>query len=448
MVSNTVSRRRMLYICHNHASVMPGGVETYVSELYDAMRHSPEFEPFLMARLGIASPDGFYSHSGTPFRPIGNDPCQYFFETSGFDTFYLTLHDKDVYSRFFHEFLLAVQPDLVHFQHAVHMGYDLILQARKTLPHAPIIMTLQEYLPICHNSGQMVRTYDRELCRSASPRRCHECFPQIAPQEFFARKRFLQTYLSLVDLFLAPSRFLLERYVEWGIPREKIRYEDYGRLPVEAVVTPPKERPRNRIGYFGQFNPFKGVDVLLKAMKILAEDQANTPPQVLPAESYQPSSVRRAHLWLHGSNLEMHPEEFQDEFKILVESAKSNVTLTGRYDRNDLPQLMAATDWVVVPSIWWENSPLVIQEAFLYGRPVICSDIGALAEKVSHDVNGLHFRRDDPHSLAETIREAVSTPGLWEKLRAGIPKVHSIKDHVEVLTEIYLAALRGRKASP
>ena len=56
---------------------------------------------------------------------------------------------------------------------------------------------------------------------------------------------------------------------------------------------------------------------------------------------------------------------------------------------------MAEIDWVVVPSIWWENSPLVIQEAFLHGRPVICSDIGGMAEKVRHGVDGLHFRVGD-----------------------------------------------------
>ena len=57
---------------------------------------------------------------------------------------------------------------------------------------------------------------------------------------------------------------------------------------------------------------------------------------------------------------------------------------------------MARIDWVVVPSIWWETGPLVVMEAFQYGRPVICSDIGGMSEKVTDGVNGLHFRRRDP----------------------------------------------------
>src|ERR1044071_1235531 len=104
---------------------------------------------------------------------------------------------------------------------------------------------------------------------------------------------------------------------------------------------------------------------------------------------------------------------------------------------------MANFDWVVVPSIWWENSPLVIQEAFQHGRPVICSDIGGMAEKVAHGVNGLHFRAGDARSLASTIRTAAETPGLWERLREGIQPVYPMATHVAALTEIYDALLRN-----
>ena len=82
------------------------------------------------------------------------------------------------------------------------------------------------------------------------------------------------------------------------------------------------------------------------------------------------------------------------------------MTLAGKYAHDDLPRLMAEVDWVVVPSRWWENSPLVIQEAFLHQRPVICSDIGGMAEKVADGVDGLHFRAGDPRSLARVLERA------------------------------------------
>jgi glycosyltransferase involved in cell wall biosynthesis len=102
---------------------------------------------------------------------------------------------------------------------------------------------------------------------------------------------------------------------------------------------------------------------------------------------------------------------------------------------------MANLDWVVVPSVWWENSPLVIQEAFHFGKPVICSDIGGMAEKVRDGVDGLHFRAADPRSLAEVIRTAAKTPGLWDRLRAGIRPVYPMDMHAATLGRIYTELL-------
>src|SRR3712207_5830979 len=116
---------------------------------------------------------------------------------------------------------------------------------------------------------------------------------------------------------------------------------------------------------------------------------------------------------------------------------RSTVTVGGSYTRAEVPELMAKTDWVVVPSIWWENSPLVIQEAFQHGRPVICSDIGGMAEKGRDGVDGLHFRRGDAEHLAEVMRRAATTPGLWDQLADGIPEVHPMGRHVANMTTLY-----------
>lgn len=421
----------MLYVSHNHPSVRPGGAEAYALELYEGMRRSEEFEPILLARVGPPMSNAFEPRMDTPFLPFDGDDHQYLLHTDNadFDWFYGTLRGKTLYTRHFREFLLAHRPDVVHFQHTLFLGYDLIREVRNTLPDAPIVYTLHEMLPICHRHGQMLRTKNDELCHESSPRRCHECFPDIPPRDFFRRERFIQSHLSLVDLFLAPSCFLLERYVDWGIPREKIRFEDYGRHTVRRTAKSDEERPRNRIGFFGQFSRHKGVHVLLEAMSILAEETLD---------------VR---LWLHGANLSLQPKSFQAEFNRLLEATRPNVTLVGRYEHAELPQLMAETDWVVVPSIWWENSPLVIQEAFQYGRPVICGDIGGMAEKATHGVNGLHFRAGDPASLAATIREAVNSPGLWERLSNAIPDIYRMEDHVAAVSAMYRALLDGAHPS-
>jgi glycosyltransferase involved in cell wall biosynthesis len=121
------------------------------------------------------------------------------------------------------------------------------------------------------------------------------------------------------------------------------------------------------------------------------------------------------------------------------------VCLVGAYGQDEVARLMANVDWVVVPSIWWENSPLVIQEAFQHGRPVICSDIGGMAEKVEAGTNGLHFRAGDATHLAETLTRAATTPGLWEHLHAGIRGVPPMDAHVDVLIATYRSLLAAKQ---
>src|SRR5581483_10214998 len=338
----------------------------------------------------------------------------------------------DVYTRFYRQFLLAYRPDVVHFQHTLFLGYDILRETRRTLPDAAIVYTLHEYVPICHNNGQMFRT-SGERCTAASPRRCHECFPQYSPQDFFLRERFIKSHLGVVDRFVSPSHFLAERYVDWGIPADRIVVEENGRRPVAPFngEEEPARKSPDRFGYFGQFTAFKGSDVLMEAMQILADRRP------APTANGRPSRRARPTLRLHGANIAHQPEEFQAKFRRLLDAAGGDVTLVGRYRPDELPALMRAVDWVVVPSIWWENAPLVIQEANAFGRPVICSDIGGVAEKVTDGVDGLHFRAGDPASLAEVMERAVRTPGLWDRLRAGIRPVHSLDRHVACLGDLY-----------
>jgi glycosyltransferase involved in cell wall biosynthesis len=69
-----------------------------------------------------------------------------------------------------------------------------------------------------------------------------------------------------------------------------------------------------------------------------------------------------------------------------------------------------------------------------------------MAEKVTDGVNGLHFAAGDAASLAQAIARAASTPGLWQKLAAGVPKVYDIAEQVRVMDDVY-AGLLARRAS-
>jgi glycosyltransferase involved in cell wall biosynthesis len=457
-VDGVTGRRTVLFICHNHPSVRPGGAEAYALELHRYLRDSDEFEPIFLAKGGPPLSPVERPHIGTCTSLVGAAPDEYFFYMDGYeyDWIFGTIpHDKELYTKHLRGFLRAVQPDIVHLQHTMFFGYDVLREIRNTLPSAAIVYTLHEFMPICHRQGQMLRTVDDQPCLEESPRRCHECFPEISPQTFFLRKRFIQSHLMLVDLFLAPSEFLRQRYIDWGIPAERIRTEEYGRTLAPPTPEPEAREVRNRFAFFGQLTPYKGVQVLLEAIALLLEkDHEEDDPLIRALEAAAMGGTQvasapaaRPDVRIYGANLDLHPGRFQNRVRELLEQTRAAVTLIGRYDHMQLPQLMADVDWVIVPSVWWENSPLVIQEAFHFRRPVICGDIGGMAEKVRDGVDGLHFKAGDPSSLARTIEAAVETPGLWDRLREGIEPVYLMSDHVAALGEIYAGLLERTEIS-
>ena len=97
---------------------------------------------------------------------------------------------------------------------------------------------------------------------------------------------------------------------------------------------------------------------------------------------------------------------------------------------------MAECDYLLIPSRWWENSPVVIQEAFAAGLPVICSGIGGMAEKVKDGVSGLHFRVNDPVDLARVILAGANST-LHEKLRTNLPSPFGAEEMARRYLSVY-----------
>jgi glycosyltransferase involved in cell wall biosynthesis len=246
------------------------------------------------------------------------------------------------------------------------------------------------------------------------------------------RKRFIQSHLALVDEFVVPSEHVRGRYVDWGLPPRRVTVAPYLMEPRDRLPDRPAERMRNRFAYFGQLNPYKGVDVLLEAMDVLGADFDG-------------------HLWIHGANLDKQAQSFRSRFEEVLHADRPTVTFAGPYERARLHRLLEETDWVVVPSIWPETGPLTAMEALQHGRPVICSDVGGMAEKVADGHNGLHFRRGDAAHLAEVMASAVTSSGLWDRLRSGIPARFpqwEAEQHLATMAAVYDRALAARRPAP
>ncbi len=153
-------------------------------------------------------------------------------------------------------------------------------------------------------------------------------------------------------------------------------------------------------------------------------------------------------LSLHGGTAHQS-EAFMERFNAALAAAPA-ARHRGAYGGADLGALMAEVDWVVVPSVWWENAPLVILEAFRHGRPVICGDVGGMAEMVRDGVDGLHAPVGDPAGLAAVLRRAAERPEMWDRLASGIVLPKTIAqvagDYLSLYQELLGRRVPGSRA--
>ncbi len=410
--------KRLLIVAHNHPLFFPGGAEIAAYDLFKQIRQQAGYKPFFLAAAAGVSRK---IHEGTPFQSLVDAPDEVLFWGDAYDYFYHSQKILNFMYVDFKRFLQQLKPDVIHFHHIVRIGLEAIQIARKVLPNVKIVFTIHEYLLICNRDGQMVRKHNNELCEYASPDRCHQCFPEFSPPQFKMREVFIKSHLNLVDLFISPSYFLANRFIEWGIPQEKMQVLENGR----QVTSPAPHRrlqegeQRNVLGYFGQINPYKGVLLLLEAVQYLVNHEFTD-----------------FHLELFGNVASGFPE-FEEELFEILEEYKDNISYNGKYKQSEIPELIQEIDWVIVPSTWWENSPLVIQEVFMHKRPIICSNIGGMAEKVENNVTGLHFRARNAVSLAKVMKNSCSDVELWEKLVGNIQPRLSIEESAKQHIQLY-----------
>ncbi|MBR9911226.1 MAG: glycosyltransferase family 4 protein [Gammaproteobacteria bacterium] len=411
----SLTDKRILIVSHGHPDFNKGGAELAAYNMYQALRRQG-VDAWFLARTDMMP------HGGAAFSTRG-DEREILFHTT-MDDFFLfsNINTRHLWADF-RELLQRIQPDVVHFHHYIHFGIEALKIVKTTLPASRLVLTLHEYLAICRNGGQMITTDTKpKLCYGASTTDCHRCFPKHSPADFYLRERYLKAFFELVDAFVSPSQFLKQRYVDWGIPANSITVIENGQPPVSkpAFRYPVATEGKVHLAYFGQINPFKGLHVLFSALDFL------------------PKKLRKKlHIDVHGANLESQESSYQKELMTLFKKNKDIIDFHGRYEARELYDIMKDVDWVVMTSIWWENSPMVIQEAFNYGRPLLVSDIGGMAEKVEDGRTGLHFRAGKPASLAHALEKIINNPALRDEFAANITPPLSIDDCLQRHLPLY-----------
>ncbi|MDE8344862.1 MAG: glycosyltransferase [Acidocella sp.] len=352
----------------------------------------------------------------------------------------------------FAEVLDRVKPDLVHVGHLNHLSTSMLREA--SLREIPIVYTLHDYWLMCPR-GQFMQMFPVDpknlwaACDGQEDRKCAErCYSRYysgAPDEHQAdvaywsdwvgrRMHHIREVTELVDQFIAPARYLHDRYRdEFGLPQQKLTYLDYGFA---------RERMAGRLrdvgepftfGYIGTHIPAKGIHDLIRAFGNLRGDTM---------------------LRIWGRPNGQETEALKEIAKKLPGHVSQRIEWVSEYRNQEITRdVFNRCDAIVVPSIWVENSPLVIHEAQQARVPVITANVGGMAEYVSHEVNGLLFEHRSSMSLSEQMQRFVDDPEFAARLGArgylydesgDIPE---IGEHVEQIEKIYIEVLKRRSSS-
>ena len=409
------SSPKIAIVCHSYPSVTKGGAEVAAYALFRGLRHIG-FDAIFIGACDEA-----------------NRHRLAFSDNNEFAVYY----DSERYERFYHLAARSVEEqvvrtirdqrvDVVNFHHFLNIGLNS-LRAVRAMPAMQCFYTMHEFLAMCNNDGQMVTRGSQLLCSQATNEACVNCFPEFLRSQFTMRKETMMDVFGRFDGFIAPSQFLADRFVKWGLPGDRTVVIENGLLGSTLHQRKLKADSVWTFGYFGQVNPYKGVDVILEAAELIAAD----------AQLANTMRVR-----IHGNFVGL-PQSFIDRFNAALKSFPF-LFYAGPYSSSSVYRLMSECDYVLVPSTWWENSPVVIQEAYSVNTPVICSGIGGLAEKVQDGISGLHFDVGNASDLLRVMSIAAD-PKVSESLRAGIPTVTSASDMARSYARFFsLASNRGK----
>jgi glycosyltransferase involved in cell wall biosynthesis len=280
--------------------------------------------------------------------------------------------------------LQRFKPTIAHLHNVYHHISPAILS---TLRNAgiPVVLTAHDLKIACPNYRMLSGS---EICERCKGGRFHNAVIQRCVHDSrlastivaieAATHALLGSYRKNVDRIVVPSRFFVDKFVEWGWKREKFVH-----IPnfVEAENFDPEVEPGRYFLYFGRLSSEKGVATLIRA-----------------------AAAAGIRLRIAGTG----PDA--DWLQALAGSIGATVEFLGYRTGSDLHDLVRASRAVVLPSEWYENAPLSVLESFAMGKPVIGARIGGIPEMVEEDVSGWLFKSGDVDELADVLRRVDQMP--------------------------------------
>jgi glycosyltransferase involved in cell wall biosynthesis len=360
---------------------------------------------------------------------------------------WLQRYQHDEVDQRFKELLAKLNPDIVHIGHLNHLSISLVNRIYER--DIPIIYTLHDYWLMCAR-GQFLQRNSKEpwaLCDGQENKKCAQsCFTgffsgseaQEEDSRYWTqwverRMESMRKIVGMVDQFIAPSQYLLSRFRdEFSMPSDKLTYLDYGfnldRLKNRCRIL---NEPFT-FGYIGTHIPAKGIQDLVRAFSLV---EADCLLRIWGRVREETASLK--------SIISTLPLQVQERIEWKSEYRNQEI----------VSDVFNHIDALVVPSIWVENSPLVIHEALQVQLPVITANVGGMAEYVHHEVNGLLFQHRNYLSLAEQMKKLSANPsyarqlGARGYLQSQTKEIPSINQHVKDIEKIYINLLMKKKGT-
>jgi glycosyltransferase involved in cell wall biosynthesis len=422
-----------------------GGVEIYTKRLADYLREAGDYPEVICAKQIDADAPLFEAISDTAYGyPVHRLSFNLEAETETLRASY----DHVAVEKWTQRLMDDIRPDVVH----LHSGYLLggaVLNAAR-LRKIPTVVTLHDYWFICPRINLLNPL--GTLCTGPdSPEKCAWClataqrrfrlpdavtrgwlgrtvvkaleYPSVASAtgwstavtEVSDRTAALRDALTHASLVLAPSRFLRDLMMRAGlVPANRVVISRLGIHVPTSVTRLAGEGSALRVGYLGQLAPHKGVGVLVEALRWIPEAKLNVriygDPRANPA--------------------------YADHLRRMA-NGDPRITFEGAYRHQHVYDVLAELDAVVVPSVCYENSPLVVQEAQAAHVAVIGSRRGGIPELVTDEHDGLLFEPGNPRDLARQLSRLLAEPTLLDRVRPDGTSVRTQEDEMRELSAHY-----------
>jgi glycosyltransferase involved in cell wall biosynthesis len=441
---------KILYLVHQFPPQHTGGTENYTYGIASAFREANHSVNILCGE--DIQLEGSYKNTikivdevykGLPVRKLSFN-----FRLARDPYFALYLDNPRIVDAVIN-YASIIRPDIIHITSCVYLSAGILKVGRHL--GIPTLLTLTDYWFVCPRVTLLTSTM--ELCDGQQEGlTCARCMfgetrtvsalekinlrwpravvtkvlsvysRRIANSSNFIyavnrRNSILPKLLNEAKWVISPSRFMCDWFLRHKVINESLlHYQPHGHLTQQAA-SGARKTPSNllRFGYIGQIGIHKGIHILIKAFREL-------------------KSKLKASLNIYGK-IDVVSDYGKELFALAGNDPQ--IFFHGPFDNQDVGRVLSNIDVMVIPSLWYENAPVTIAEAFAARTPVIATNLGGMAEAIHDGIDGYLFERGDINDLVGRMAIFIETPEIVTKMSNAIRKVKSVDEEIQELIIIY-----------